>query len=243
MSSISELCPGKQVSGRSKTSKCEFEGKSVPCEKMAAPETVAVVKCKPGYFLTDRVDTAVCKENGKWDTSARCDPICGKSAANWKVSITNNSTKTCDGTIISDRLVITSASCFSGKFFGSSEACLMSSKQFKVTVGQNAQDPLNNFNVSQIRVASIFGGGAGDLGVIVLEHAIEFNDKVAPICLTGTECNADFTLFGAASEYLKKVINAADQTSERKLGALDDKFEVDLKTCHHPSDCKVPMVV
>lgn len=244
---ILELCPGKQVSGRSKTSKCMYDGKSVPCEKMATPDTVAVIKCKPGYNLVDGGDTAVCKENGKWDVSAKCEPTCSKSAENFKVSIFSNSTKNCEGTIISDRLVVTSASCFTGKTFGSSESCLMSPKQFKVAFGQHADalssiDPHNIFNVSQVRVASIFGG-TGDLGIIVLEHAIDFNDKIAPICLLGKDCNNEFSLFGIASNYIQSAINAADETSDRKLGSFDEKFDVELKTCHRPSDCKVPKVI
>ena len=139
-------------------------------------------------------------EDGNWDrAAASCLPKCGLIKENkngiqvpWNVAIYKNELFICGGTIISEKVVISTAHCFHRET--STKPQLEDISQFKIVAGKyhrdlNATDPLptQTIQINSIRVIDGYSGAQGkyngNMVFLILQKKIEFRDHITPICM------------------------------------------------------------
>ena len=199
---VAEFCPGRSVVDHTMESQCLHKFKKVPCGVISHEEgTEVTMHCKPGYNSVGNESVArlTCQPNGTWDEAAPvCRPTCGlingqtKSIAPWHVAIYRKDSYICGGSIVSDRVVISSAHCFFRQ--GRNSVELENKEIFKVVAGKyfkefydNEPQKTQTFGIAELRAVDGYTGSVGyfvgNIAVVVLSSKIVFNDHIAPICL------------------------------------------------------------
>ncbi|XP_028287528.1 transmembrane protease serine 9-like isoform X2 [Parambassis ranga] len=140
---------------------------------------------KPGFvrFTTRGPDT---------DSSYTCHAVCGEAPMNihavgdsttvpggtwpWMVSLYNNGTFTCRGTLISDSFVLTAADCFAGS--------IPDVREWSVFLGQHlvngAEEFEMNLGVANIIVSKMSGPS---IAVVQLAESVSYKDYILPVCV------------------------------------------------------------
>lgn len=124
--SISAICSGADVTGKTIKTNCELNGKTVSCNQQHLVGTVAYIECGPYYDMPKDLShlskKLTCQSTGSWDKLAlRCIPRCGRitqlstayvvngrKAKNigevpWTAAIYKRDVLICGGSIISER--------------------------------------------------------------------------------------------------------------------------------------------
>uniref|UniRef100_G3TZE0 Serine protease 22 n=1 Tax=Loxodonta africana TaxID=9785 RepID=G3TZE0_LOXAF len=122
----------------------------------------------------------------------------------WVVSIQKNRTHHCAGSLLTNRWVVTAAHCFKGH--------LNKLSQFSVLLGiwQLGNPGLRSQKVGIARVQphpvySWKEGARADIALVLLEHPIQFSERILPICLPDSSVhfppNSDCWIAGWGSIY------------------------------------------
>lgn len=183
---------------------CLINDEDVPCPAKILPNTIAKTKCKLGFkpVQSKSPKRSKCMENGNWDQAAvSCLPECGliendgiRNGINvpWNVGIYKNDVLECGGTILSEKIVISTAHCFHRET--SQGAQLENISDFKIVAGKNHRDlnvvdalPTQTMQIENVRLIEGYSGARGkyneDMALVILKSEIMFRDYIMPICI------------------------------------------------------------
>ncbi|XP_004529284.1 modular serine protease [Ceratitis capitata] len=206
-----------QWSGISTHTTCSYKNKSADCQTMhSKPETKALVKCATGYKPLTKSEELICDDDGEWSQPKfKCKPQCvtlsgdmskraevlvkifslGYKGSNHPESFSLKNDlqygMACIGTIISPKLVLTSALCFSTNKLNNRIAAndpilysILPAATKKESFGQYEQPP-GRHNISQIFIADkVLGDNIDTPAIAVLaDYFVIIPNKIMPICL------------------------------------------------------------
>ncbi|XP_036326261.1 modular serine protease-like [Rhagoletis pomonella] len=201
-------CP-PQWSGISTTIKCTYHDDTVDCGTYHKPGTKAVLQCAQGYGPILQRAELRCGDDGEWDAPKfKCQPQCAIASSEsvepkkemsvdiYKLRANEGRAQylrfhwACKGTIISPKLVLTSALCFSYNDLPGIAAndptiySILTGSTEIGSFGQYEKRP-NSHNVSEIILAN--GFDASDLEppaiAVLVDYFVIFPAVVMPICM------------------------------------------------------------
>ncbi|XP_018787893.1 PREDICTED: low-density lipoprotein receptor-related protein 2-like [Bactrocera latifrons] len=189
---------------------CTYENKTSDCQAYSKPDTSAVVTCAEGYESNSPSQELRCGIDGEWDkTKLKCRPQCVKQSKDkpmieeanvsiYRISKDNLNQEqlqyqmACRGTIISPKLVLTSAFCFNTNDLDNSIAAndpiLYTILPSSMSIGIFGQyEQLNGrHNISQIIIAdapNIEVQTDAPAIVVLVDYFTIIPKQVMPICL------------------------------------------------------------
>lgn len=206
-----ELCSKSEITGPTIQPHCQRDGATVECEEKIPPGTTATIQCKTGYRMPSMQNIhkdLICLPSGGWDYEAlKCEPVCGVIAsrakyliadgtdieineAPWHVAVYKSNVFVCAGTLISEKVILSSAYCFHTENS-------TNYKNFKVRAG-NSEISLERKentagqirNVDQVIIPEIYQTTnkflRADIAVIIVKENFVFTNNIAPACLEFT---------------------------------------------------------
>ena len=171
---------------------CYRNGEEFPCSGDLLPGTKALIRCRFGYVeSTASNPELICLQSEEWSHEAmQCQPECGiitlKNSVPWHVSIYKNEKHICGGTIISERVVISAAYCFSKATNYHQVNC----KTFKVAAGKinraldHTETPTAQIRyVLEVEFPTRYEGAwRADICKVTIDGYFEYQPHILPAC-------------------------------------------------------------
>ncbi|XP_070496737.1 clotting factor C-like isoform X2 [Chironomus tepperi] len=192
---------------------CMRENQKIPCNDTLFAKDIVKINCKNGYEYPSHtmVTTEIeCKGNGKWSGMIyECQPVCGKLTKKskaliihgektdvtefpWNAAIYTNNILICGGNIISERVMLSAAHCFTREMPSGVEQ--VSPDSFTVVVGKYFRDikavekfPTQELTIQKIKIHDAYFGYSGnydaDIAIVTLNEKIIYQPHIGPVCL------------------------------------------------------------
>ncbi|CAO1373113.1 unnamed protein product [Diamesa serratosioi] len=192
---ISDVCLTKDLTNLSTKITCIKGDLKVDCVDEQNPGDKVIIKCKSGYEPSNNIHETerICLETGEWSSSEfECVAKCGYSSNGipWNAPVYKNKKPICGGTIISEFIVLSAASCFVNETLDGIERLELN--EFDVAVGKYLRDfEINEmaqfFKLQKIFIQSNYAGYKNQFdanyAVLTLDKPIRYTYSIFPICI------------------------------------------------------------